>query len=128
MGGNIVLSGIVVKGQGEGSHYLSMEYYKQEIKKKVGFDVYPGTLNLKIDEKQLELLGNMAPININDHKSGNIKLFGAKCYKASIKNTNGAIIMPDLTKHKNVIEFIAPVHLKSELKIKDGDIVKIELK
>jgi len=37
MGGNIVLSGIVVKGQGEGSHYLSMEYYKQEIKKKVGY-------------------------------------------------------------------------------------------
>ena len=45
----------------------------------------------------------------------------------NFKNVNGSIIVPHLTKHKDIIEFIAPVHLKSELKLKDGDKVKVEL-
>ena len=35
--------------------------------------------------------------------------------------------MPDINKHEDIMEFIAPVHLKSELKLADGDKIKIEL-
>lgn len=124
---NIILSGTIVSGLGEGTYFMSMQHYQKEIKVKLGFNAYPGTLNLKVSKKQIELLKKIAPIKINGYKSGN-KIFGeASCYRAKIKNINGSIILPDLTKHKNVIEFIAPVHLKSELKFKDGDKIKIEL-
>jgi len=123
-----VIEGIVTSGIGEGSFFMSMDHYKNEIKKKLGFDAYPGTLNLKIDTKQYDLLKNFNSTRIDGFNNVNKKLGGANCYKAKIKNINGSIIIPDLTKHKkDIIEFIAPVHLKSKLKINDGDKIKVEL-
>ena len=123
----MVFNCIVSSGLGEGALFLSMEHYKEEIKKNLGFDAYPGTLNLKVDKKQLDLLKNIDTIRIDGCKKDNKTFGGANCYKARINNINGAIIIPDLTKHKDIVEFIAPINLKSELKIKDGDKIKIEL-
>ena len=64
---------------------------------------------------------------IEGYEKDNKTFGGASCHKARINNINGAIIIPDLTKHKDIVEFIAPLNLKSELKIKDGDKIKIEL-
>ncbi len=123
----IILYGTIVRGLGEGTYFISMRHYQKEIKKKLGFKAYPGTLNMKVDKKQIDLFKNIAPIRINGYKSGTNTFGGANCYKASINDVNGAIIMPDLTKHKNVVELIAPFHFKSELKLKDGDKIKVKL-
>lgn len=122
-----VISGIIVRGLGEGAYFMSLQHYQKEIKKKLGFDAYPGTLNLKVGKNQIDLLKKINPIKIEGFKKGNKTFGGADCYRAKIKNINGSIIVPHLTKHKNVIEFIAPVRLKSELKLKDGDKIKVEL-
>lgn len=121
------MQGIVTSGLGEGTFFMSMEHYKDEIKKRLGFDAYPGTLNLKINEKQLASLKKINPIKINGYKKDNETFGGLSCYRAKIENINGAIIIPDINKHKDIIEFIAPVHIKSELNLKDGDKIKIEL-
>ena len=106
---------------------MSMPHYKNEIKKKLGFVAYPGTLNLKVSRAQLNLLKKDNAIQIEGIKKNNRIFGGADCYRAKIKNINGVIIIPHLTKHNDVIEFIAPIHLKSELKLKDGDKIKVEL-
>lgn len=121
------LIGTIVRGLGEGTFFMSRGYYKKEIKKKLGFDAYPGTLNLKVSKNKANLLKNALPIKIDGFKSGNKTFGGASCYKAKIKNINGFIIVPEFTRHKDIMEFIAPVHLKSELKLRDGDKIKIEL-
>lgn len=123
----IAFSGVIVRGLGEGAYFMSMNHYRKEIKSKLGFNAYPGTLNLKVNAKLLDVLKNKKSIKISGFKSRNKTFGGASCYRASIKNINGSIIVPDLTKHKGVVEFIAPVHVKLELKIKDGDKVKVEL-
>ena len=123
----IALNSTIIRGLGEGAYFMSMQHYQKEIKKKLGFNAYPGTLNLKVDKTQMDLLKNLAPIKINGYKSGDKIFGGASCYKAKIKRIDGSIIVPDLTKHKNVIEFIASVHIKSKLNLKEGDKVKIEL-
>lgn len=123
----VILSGTIVRGLGEGTYFMSMRHYQKEIKKKLGFKAYPGTLNLRLGKKQIGSLKNIVPIKINGYKKNNKTFGGASCYKAKISSINGSIILPDLTKHSNIIEFIAPVHLKSGLKIKDGDKIKIEL-
>ncbi|MAG91762.1 hypothetical protein CMO83_03740 [Candidatus Woesearchaeota archaeon] len=39
------------------------------------------------------------------------------------------MLVPDKSRHEdNIIEFIAPVHLKSELGIKDGDEIRVEIR
>jgi len=124
---NIGFSGIIFKGLGEGAYFMSMQHYQKEIKNKLGFKAYPGTLNLKVSKNQADLLKKTSPIKIAGFKSNNKTFGGADCYKAKIKKIQGAIIIPHLTKHKNIIEFIAQIHLKSELKLKDGDTIKVEL-
>lgn len=128
MGGKkITLECTITSGLGEGAFFMSMQHYKGEIRKKLGFDAYPGTLNLKVDEKKLKSLNNINPIRIEGYKSGSKTFGGASCYKAKIKDINGAIIIPDLTKHKDIIEFISPVHLRPRLNLKDNDKIKVEL-
>ena len=124
----ININGVIVRGLGEGTFFMSMMHYKKEIKRKLGFDAYPGTLNLRVSKKQLDLLRKNILIKINGFNSGNKTFGGADCYKARVKGVNGSIIVPYLTRHnKNIIEFIAPVHIKTELKLKDGDKIQVEL-
>lgn len=126
-GGNIIIQGIVTSGLGEGALFMSMEHYKKEIKQKLGFDAYPGTLNVKVN-KQQDLSQKSTTIRIDGYKKGDKTFGGATCYRAKLSNINGSIIVPDINKHEeDIIEFIAPVHVKSELNIKDGDKIKIEL-
>ena len=127
MSKNCTTEGTIARGLGEGAFFMSMEHYQKEIKKKLGFVPYPGTLNLKVGKKQKNLLKKCSQIKINGFKKKNKTFGGADCFKAKIKSIYGSIIIPHLTKHKDTIEFIAPVHIKSELKLKDGDKIKIEL-
>ena len=124
----MVLVGIVTSGLGKGAVFMSIDYYKKNIKEKLGFFPYPGTLNLNVNKEQTHLLKNIPPIRIESFKKDNKTFGGASCYKIKINNIDGFIIVPDLTEHEeNMVEVIAPVNLKSELKIKDGHKVKIQL-
>jgi riboflavin kinase, archaea type len=124
----MVFEGIVISGLGKGAVFLSIDHYKEKIKEKLGFGPYPGTLNIKVDKQKTSLLTELAPIRIEGIKKDSKAYGGANCFKIRINNVEGAIIMPDLTEHGlDSIEIIAPINLKSELKIKDGDKVKIQL-
>ena len=124
---NNSVKGIIVRGMGEGAFFMSMPHYKTEFKKKLGFDTYPGTLNVKINPKNFQIFKKLKSIEIEGFVSGAKKFGGAKCYTSKIKSLKGAVIVPDLTKHGNdIMEFIANVHVKTELKIGDGDEVEIE--
>ena len=67
----ISLSGIIVRGLGEGAYFMSMQHYKDEIKKKLGFETYPGTLTLKITKKQTDSLKKIKVIGIKGFKKNN---------------------------------------------------------
>ena len=126
--GGMHISGVIVKGLGEGSYFMSMEHYKKEIKKKLGYNAYPGTLNIRINNKQSNLFKKLKSTKISGYKKNNKVYGGASCYKATINSIKGSIIVPDINKHKkNIIEFISYVHIKSKLNIKNGDEIKIDL-
>ncbi len=131
MGGE-VLEGIVTSGLGKGAVFMSIDYYKSKVREKLGFSPYIGTLNLKLDENSADLFKKIkktSPIRIEGFKKGNKTFGGSDCYKIRINAVNASIIIPDMTENEeNIVEIIAPVNLKSELNIKDGDQVKIELK
>jgi len=126
--GDVVFWGIVTSGLGKGAVFMSIDYYKGKVKEKLGFDPFTGTLNLRIDKGKTSLLNDFSAIRIEGIKKGSKSFGGANCYKVKINDINAAIIIPDLTEHEeDIVEIIASVNLKSELKIKDGDKVKIEL-
>src|SRR3989344_3342885 len=121
----MAIEGVVSKGLGEGAFFMSMPHYKNEIKSKLGFDAYPGTLNIKVTEDKISEAKKSKSIRIEGYASNGKTFAGANCHFAKIKDISGAVIFPDLTGHKDVLEFIAPVHVKSALKIKDGDKIMV---
>lgn len=121
------IDGVIVKGLGEGAYFMSIRQYQKEIKKKLGFVAYPGTLNIKVSKKQRDSLKNLNMILIGGFRRGGKAFGGIDCYRATIKNINGAVIIPHMTKHRDIIEFIAPVHIKTKLKLKDGNKITVEL-
>ena len=46
---SVTLEGIVFTGLGEGAYYIGKEHYRKQFIEKLGFEPYPGTLNLKLD-------------------------------------------------------------------------------
>jgi len=125
---SLIVEGIVISGLKEGSFFMSMDHYKEKIKDKFGFDAYPGTLNLKISSDKKNLFKKISSIKIPGFKKNNKTYGSIDCYKAKINGIIGSIIFPEFNKHgENIIEFIAPIHVKSELKIIDGDKIKVKI-
>ncbi len=130
---SITLEGTVFTGLGEGAYYIAKEHYRKQFIEKLGFDPYPGTLNLKLtteyDMKTRTELEAYPAIEIQGFKNED-RTFGlVKCYPAKIGNKiKGALILA-LRSHydRSVLEIIAPVNLRKHLNLKDGNKVKVEI-
>lgn len=123
----LALVGIVQKGIEEGAYYVSQKQYQQQFKVKLGFNAFPGTLNLKIDKEELaQFLANKQIIEINGFIT-KTRSFGAlTCYKVKINNIESAIVKPERARHpEDIIEIIAPVNLRDSLKLNDEEKVKL---
>ena len=61
-----------------------------------------------------------------------ISFGGATAYKANFKSNGDevdcSVLIPDLTRHFDVVEVISPTFLREHLDLKDGDKVELELK
>ena len=117
------ISGTAKSGIGEGSYYVSLSGYQKHFKKKLGFEAFPGTLNLKINRGEVnDFIKSIEKVQIPGFKT-KARTFGAlDCYRLKVKSINAAIVMPERARHKeDIIEVIAPVDLRKRLKLKDGD-------
>lgn len=124
-------SGYVVSGSGEGAYYLSQEKYLKQLKDKLCFSPFMGTLNLEIrDDTNLskkEDLVSRPPVIINGFSDGRRTFGDLLCFRCRINNKiEGALIVPKRTHHdKRIVEIIAPSKLRDTLALKDGDILEV---
>lgn len=130
-GETFVIRGKVFSGVGEGRYYVSLEGYRKQFKEKLGFDPYPGTLNLKIPKEQLYFrhkLDDEEGILIKGFKTPDRTFGDVKAFKCRVNGIEGAIVLPKRTHYPpDVLEIIAPVKIREVAKIKDGDLVEVEV-
>ena len=121
------IQGVVVSGLGEGKMFLSMRQYMNQLIKKLGFEPFEGTLNLKVNEKEKSEYFKNGNIIIIDGFKAESRNFGkVYCVLSEINGIKGAAINPEKTARKDIVEFIAPVGLRKELNLKDGDKVTVK--
>ena len=130
---SVTLEGTVFTGLGEGAYYISKPDYKKQIMKKMGFEPYPGTLNVKLNSdydiktrKDLEAYPALEVMGFQNET----RTFGlVKCYPAIIGGTVKGALVTALRSHydASVLEIIAPVCLRKQLGLKDGNKVKVEI-
>jgi len=126
----LTISGTVAGGLGEGAFYMRQKGYKEQFRKKLWFEPYEGTLNLKIagpDLAKLQILQDTPGIEIAGFEAGGRTFGGAKCFLATIGHMDCAVIMPIRTHHTDVLEVISKHYLRNALGIKEGDIVELAI-
>ncbi len=124
-----ILSGKVITGLGEGQYYISLEGYRTQFREKLGFDPYPGTLNLKLDSQSIEIRKRIsANTRISGFTDQNRTFGSGSCFNVRISDIKGAVITPERTHYpEDIIEVIAPLNLRDYLNIKDGSVVHVEV-
>jgi riboflavin kinase len=130
---SITLEGTVFTGFGEGAYYISKEGYRKQFIERLGFDPYPGTLNLRLatdyDVKARNELEAYPGVEIEGFRSEDRTFGSVKCYPMIIENrVRGALILA-LRSHydASVLEIIAPISLRKNLRLRDGQKVKVEV-
>ena len=129
----IILEGEVFTGVGEGAYYITREGYRKQINEKLGFNPYPGTLNLKLttdyDLKTKAEMEAYPAVEIAGFKDEERSFGPAKCYRAIMNNKVEGAVLTAMRSHydASVLEVIAPVFLRERLKLKDGNKVKVEV-
>lgn len=124
----MTIAGVVSSGLGEGAFYMRQKGYKDQFRKKLWFEPYEGTLNLKIqggDLAKLEILRENAGIEISGFEAGGRTFGGAKCFLATMGHLDCAVIMPIRSHHTEVLEAISKHYLRGGLGLKDGDVVEL---
>lgn len=124
------LKGVIVKGLGEGSYYLSQPNYLNQLKEKLNSDIFVGTLNLKVNEEELEKFLKGENYFLIEGFSTDERSFGSlRGFKIKINDSvDGALIFPERSNiPKNIIEIVAPINLRKKFHLKDGSKVKISL-
>jgi riboflavin kinase, archaea type len=125
-----VFEGVLFSGLGEGAYYISQLGYEKQFKEKLGFEPYPGTLNLRVreeDQEKVRLL-EASPFNLIEGFTNGNRSFGpAKCFPSEISDkAEGALIFPVRTHYAGeAVELISPQCLRKMLHLKDGDTVKV---
>jgi len=119
--------GTLFTGLNEGGYYISLKGYSRSFFRALGFEPFPGTLNLRLtneamveQRRRLELLEG---INVPGFTDGKRSYGPVKVFRAKIAGRHtGAVLAIERTHYdKSVLEIISPVNLRKALGLKDGD-------
>jgi riboflavin kinase len=128
----IYLEGELFSGLGEGSYYIGQEGYRKQVKEKLGFDPYPGTLNIRLKpsyESATTVLEDLSLVPIMGFRAEGRSFGPAKCARALINDSAEAAIVLALRSHygADVVEIIAGENLRKRLRLREGDTVRVRV-
>jgi len=124
------IRGRVASGLGEGRYYLSQPGYVVQFVPRLGYEPYPGTLNVRVGAEEVATLGRLRQwtgIRIDGFEASGRTFGGATCLTARLGGRPCHLIVPDRSHHKDVLELIAPVCLRDTLHLRDDDLVEVEV-
>ncbi len=123
----IAIAGAVKTGLGEGRYYLSRPGYKTQFQRHLGWEPYPGTLNLELTAAEANKLKFLRrnPVHLIEGFQAEGRSFGAvTCHPAQVGTQLCAAILPHRSHYTTTLELIAPVRLRDSLPVLDGETVE----
>jgi len=131
----IELSGTITRGMGEGQHYISLPGYMEQFREKLGYEPYPGTVNVTMSDESVRrraALRGFETVHVEGWEDEDRTFGPASCYPATLETSDGDryeethVIVPDRTHYdEDRLELIAPDRLRDGLGLEDGDRVHV---
>jgi riboflavin kinase len=130
------LSGVVETGMGKGRHFVSLPGYVDQFAERLGYEPYPGTLNVRLDEvsaRRYDALSAREGIDVDQWSDGETTYGAAVCYPATVSAAGERydrthVLVPDRSGHdEDLVELVAPVCLRDRLALSDGSEVSVRV-
>jgi riboflavin kinase len=123
----IRLRGRVVSGVGEGASFVALDWFRRAVRDAVGFDPYPGTLNVRLDPDAIarwRRIRDGAGVAVAPPAP---EACGGRLVPIRLDpDVPAAVVVPDVTRYgDDVLEVVAASHLRSRLSLRDGDPVAL---
>jgi HAD superfamily hydrolase (TIGR01509 family) len=119
------ITGTVETGRQEAAGFLGVPWVDEQLREKLGFCPFPGTLNLRLrDAESLEtwrrLQSSIAPVRL---ASPDTAFCDASCYPVLVNGeVPGAIVLPLVDDYyRDVVEVVAAEGLRMRFRLKEGD-------
>ena len=122
------ISGVVESGAGKGAYFTQVDWVVKQCENKLDMIPFPGTLNVKVDDRTVHQLGEFLRIADIELIPDDPSFCAARIKKVTVGGIAAAVVLPseDVRIHDNrTIELIAPCSLKKRLSLNDGDTVTI---
>ncbi|WP_435196502.1 DUF120 domain-containing protein [Natronomonas sp. EA1] len=132
----VTLTGVVTSGMGEGRHYISLSGYKRQFIDRLGYEPFPGTLNVDLDDASVEARARMDaldPVRIDGWEDDERTYGPAFCWPATVEHDGqryeeAHVVAPERTHHgADQLELIAPDKLREELALEDDTEVTVHV-
>lgn len=122
------IKGTVFSGKGEGATFIRFPWVKKQLTEELGFTPHLGTLNIKLSGENLQLRALL-------DKAGAKEILPApgfhrgRCFRAYLmKDVRCGIVIPEIPDYpRNILELVAPIHLREKFQLKDGDFVDVTI-
>ncbi|MEM4360821.1 MAG: DUF120 domain-containing protein [Candidatus Anstonellaceae archaeon] len=124
--------GAIKKGLGEGKKFMSLKKYREQFYKILKYYPYRGTLNVELDKENLKKfkyrVQKKRKYLLRGFRQKNRTYREVKLIKAKFRDKKIGIIFPYYRHNpENIIEIVARQNLRYTYKLKDGDIVEVEI-
>ena len=122
------VQGRVETGLGQGGRFVALGWVRAGVRRLVGFTPYPGTLNVRLDpgepRRRWRAVRRRRAPELTPPRAGGC---GARLIPLLVAGRVPAVaVVPDVTRHGHqVVEVIAPGHLRRRLGLRDGDRVRL---
>lgn len=103
--------------------FLSKDFYAAEMLGCFGFSPFPGTLNIRADDAEVQraIAGGKCVEIAGKHGHG-----GLKCYRALLNGTEPCILVfPEKSLRGGVVEIVSKGFLRTKFSLKDGSKVRV---
>jgi CTP-dependent riboflavin kinase len=139
------LSGKVSSGLGRAHVFMAQRHYQDQFRPIIFQTAWPGTLNIEVEGKMLTSYrklrvnagleqgeaSSFTALRIHGFEREGVSFGGATAFNARIITADAeedcAILIPDLTRHEDVVELICGKFLRESMQLVDGDVVEIQL-
>ena len=126
----MILEGTLCRGLGEGAGFTTLDWVECQVREKLGYVPFPGTLNLSMAGEAWENIRDRmrdSPGIVIEPPAG---FCAARCFEVLInRRVKGAAILPDVAGYPaDKLEIISPVAVRQALHLNDGDIVTLDMR
>lgn len=127
---HIILHGKVANGMGEGGYYICQPQYMEQFERILGFRPFEGTFNMLIDKEdmnKLDVIKSSSGYLIKGFSNEGRSFGNVIAYKAKIRNIDCAVVVPERSHYKEIIEIICQYHLRRTLSLNEGDDIDLKV-